>query len=99
MAILVGLVLFVSACASSTVSVNNPSEYHSGNQLAEKLAKQDAIKEGCAHVYPLYRSKMYENLNPHLKSVKEKHSDSFVQGFSYGYKKSFREYIDLYCGH
>ena len=97
-AVLAGLVFLLSSCAGSSVSIKNPSDHQAGAEMAEKLAKQDAMKDPCTEVFPFYRSSdLYKNLNRHLDTIKAERSSSFVQGFAYRYKQSFKEYINLYC--
>ena len=95
--LLASLLFILTACASSKVSVKNPSDYREGAQLAETMAKQDTLEKTCPTGSLVYRNDLYRDLNHHLESLKGQHSDSFVQGFTTQYKQFYTEYLNLYC--
>jgi hypothetical protein len=98
--LLLFMMVIASACAGSGYKLNM-SEYHEGRQYADQLAKQDARGENCFNLYPnhIHSGKMFTYLQHHLKEIKkEERSESYITGFTNGYKRNFREYMDLYCG-
>jgi len=98
--LLLSMMVIASACAGSGYKLNM-SEYHEGRQYAGQLAKQDALSENCFNLHPnhFYGGKMVIHLQHHLKKIEKKErSESYVSGFKNGYKRNFREYMDLYCG-
>jgi hypothetical protein len=96
--LLLFMMMMVSACTSSSYRMNMP-EYHEGRQYAGQLAKQDALEENCFNQHPFYSGKMVTHLQQHLNIIeKQVRSESYIAGFENGYKRNFREYMDLYCG-
>jgi hypothetical protein len=96
------MMVIASGCSGLNYQLNM-SEYHEGRQYAGQLAKQDALEENCFNQYPnhFYSGKLYHYLQQHLKEEIEKKelSESYISGFKNGYKRNFRQYMDLYCGY
>ncbi|MFO7752174.1 MAG: hypothetical protein R6V41_03525 [Desulfobacteraceae bacterium] len=94
-----GIILFAvflfAACGAYT-PVQDKQAYYDGVNTAERLAKQDAIDEGCFH-YPA-TTKGMRLYREHRDRLQETKGADFLKGFRNRYKDAFREYMELYCG-
>lgn len=98
LSIILIVLLAFSGCMGKTVRVS-PEDYKEGQRTAEKMAKQDAIAENCFNSRPSYQGKYHEHLRRHREAMKnESRSYDYIQGFEFGYRRHFYEYMDLYCG-
>lgn len=89
------VVLALMSCQAYT-PVNDMQVYYDGRNMAEKLAKEDAIDAGCYH-YPARTKGMQYHREHRTRLEKSKNAD-FMRGFTRRYKDAFREYMELYCG-
>lgn len=83
------LVFGLIGCAGFSPKAPSP-DYIAGKKYADGFAKQDAIKGPCGQI-------LTRNLNKHQQKLAGSYSQDFIDGFSYGYKKGYNEYRNLYC--
>ena len=73
-------------------------DYYLGTHAGEIAAKKDALAYRCIH-YPTHLPHLIrKNIKVHLKRDGNKHSETYVRGFKWGYDVAFRDYTDTYCG-
>ncbi len=89
-------ILFVSC--QTTGSADNEREYRSGYKYGEKMAKQDAIDHACTGTIYNPSSNVWLQQQKHIKELEKTHSKKYIKGVYWGYKASFTEHMDIYCG-
>ena len=89
------MVLALMSCQAYT-PVDDMQAYYDGRNMAEKLAKQDAIDAGCYQYPALTKGMQYHR--EHRARIEKSKSSDFMRGFNRRYKDAFREYMELYCG-
>lgn len=87
--------LLLMSCQAYT-PVNDMQAYYDGRNMAERLAKQDAIDARCYHYPALSKGMKYHR--EHKTRLENSKSPDFMRGFNNRYKDAFREYMELYCG-
>ena len=95
------LVLFVSAtiiACQGTTPVKNTSDYYAGKKTGEAYAKQDAMDLVCFNAFPWTTTWLKRNVRNHIAAMDNNQSESFIRGFYWGYKNSYLDYVDTYCG-
>ncbi|WP_022665474.1 hypothetical protein [Desulfospira joergensenii] len=97
LAVLACMVMLLSGCMAS-LSKAELAEYRAGEAYAEKMAKQDAIKEICPWRFRKFTAPLLRNLGRHMRSMEDRRSELFLKGFDQGYRRDFTEYMDFYCG-
>jgi len=98
MPILTGLIL--SAIALITVSCASPRvgpQFEAGRLHAYDIAKKDAWDFDCywypMRVRPAFQARNYTEM---LKSQGK--TQTFVEGFYYGYERAYTDQLDVKCG-
>lgn len=89
-------VLFISC--QTTASYDNEREYRNGYKYGEKIAKQDAIDHACTGTIGNPSSNVWFQQQKYIKELEKTQSKKYLKGFSWGYKSSFNEHMDIYCG-
>lgn len=97
---LVILLVFISATISCQIAApgRNNSDYYAGRKAGDACAKQDAMDIVCFRLLPWERIYPKGKLRELIAVLENEKSESFIRGFYWGYKTSYREYVDTYCG-
>ena len=85
--------LFIVSCATTRVG----PEYEDGRRYAYDIAKKDAWEYECFRypfkVFPAFKAREYtETLKGQGKSQK------FIEGFYFGYQRTYRDQVKVKCG-
>ena len=99
------VILLVTVSCATTLSPQARSEYWKGYDMAREFAKKDAIDSDCfgypTGIYRLFprRVNVEWQLQKYTKLLQEQgRSETFNNGFYFGYEESYNEFLDLYCG-
>ena len=101
------VILLVTVSCATTLSPQSQSEYLKGYDMAREFVKKDAMTSNCFG-YPtigLYRRfprriNVARQAQKYTKFLQEQgRSETFINGFYFGYEESYYEFFDLYCGY
>lgn len=99
--------LLVTVSCATTLSPQSRSEYWKGHDMAREFAKKDAMDSHCFG-YPTIgmfrrfpgRINVTRQAQKYTKFLQEQgRSETFINGFYFGYEESYYEFLDLYCGY
>jgi len=100
------VILLVIVSCATTLSPESRSEYLKGYDTAREFAQKDAMHSNCFdypttgkyHRFP--RSiNLERQARKYIKLLQEQgRSETFINGFYFGYENYYYEFIDLYCG-
>jgi len=100
------IILFVIASCATTLSPQSQSEYLKGSNMAREFAKKDAMTYNCFD-YSIMGGFFWfpRRVNADRQArkyteflQKQGKSEHFIKGFCFEYKRSYMEFLDLYCG-
>ena len=99
------VILLVTVSCATTLSPQARSEYWKGYDMASEFAKKDAIDYNCFG-YSMGRYRWFpgrvnvaRQVQKYTKFLQEQgRSETFINGFYFGYADSYNEFLDLYCG-
>ena len=88
-------IIFTVSCAAAPKIETGP-DYEAGRRYAREFAKKDVQNVDCTK-YPI-RGYALEQADKHKQRLKsEGKSESFIEGFVYGYQLDFFDYRGVYC--
>ena len=103
--LLVTVLLVTVSCANSLIPADR-SEYWKGYDMAEAFAKKDAMSSFCPDFSGIGKFsgspgsiEVMRKEQKYIKNFREQgRSETFINGFQFGYEESFYQFLDLYCG-
>lgn len=84
----------MASCATDNVG----QEYEAGRLYAYEIAKKDASDFQCFR-YTTYVLAAFENREKHMEMLRTQgKSQVFVEGFYYGYERTYQDQLVAKCG-
>ena len=104
--LLSSVILLVTVSCAATLSPQSRSEYWKGYDMAREFAKKDVIDSDCFGYQTIGTYRWFPRrvnvewqLQKYTKFLQEQgRSETFNNGFHFGYEESYNEFLDLYCG-
>ena len=101
------VILLVTVSCATTLSPQSQSEYLKGYHMAREFAKKDAMDSHCfgSPTIGMFRGfprriDVTRQAQKYTKFLQEQgRSETFINGFYFGYEESYYEFLDLYCGY
>ena len=100
------VILWVTVSCATTLSPQSRSEYLKGYDMAREFAKKDAMNSNCLGYPTIGRYRWFPGrinvarlAQKYTKFLQEQgRSETFINGFYFGYEENYYEFLDLYCG-